>query len=93
MINEYVSFESRLSFIEIHESDMQKMFLILTPRKRGHLQIFLQKYLKILVLFVTPSLQDTWKYEIICQTVAEDARLKLLVSSLHYCQGCHKDLL
>ena len=45
MNNENASFESRFSFKEKRESDMQKIFLISTLRKYGLLEIFLRKTL------------------------------------------------
>ena len=53
MINENFLFETRFSFKDVSEKDIQKRFLIWTPRKQGHLEILPQKYLRNLQKSVT----------------------------------------
>ena len=65
MINENVSFESRFSFTAVHEDDIQREFLRLSPKKPGTFGNIPTKMLKSSSEICNVALQNIWNSEIL----------------------------
>ena len=57
MINEKVRFESSFGFKEVSNLDIEREISHLNTKKVGTLEIFLQKFYKNLLMYVTPHLK------------------------------------